>query len=64
MNELMVVYGKSWIYFKTSADTATKAYSEYVAVCEKNGINMDNMNPTLVKLRNSEGVDIDVTRCS
>ena len=58
-NELMIVYGENWIYFKTDAETADKAYGEYVSVCENNGINIDNMQPTQIILRDENYNDID-----
>ena len=60
MNELMVVYGNgNWSYFKTSAETAKEAYEEYTAAAEKSGINMDNMKPSKIVLRNSECEDLE-----
>ncbi len=62
--ELMISYGNdSWAYFKTDKDTAKLAYKEYVTVCEEAGINIDNMNPSKIVLRDKNYVDIDSLEC-
>lgn len=59
MNELLVSYGKNWLYFKTGQFTADKAYQEYEEMCENAGINIDNMKPVLIVLRDKDQNDID-----
>ena len=66
LNDLMVVYGNipgtntSWAYFITSKETAMEAYDDYLKAAESAGINMDNMHPRRIVLRNEDKEDIDI----
>lgn len=60
MNELMIVLKSGgWMYFKTEEKTADKALTKFEETCENVGINIDNLEIKLVKLRSEENVDID-----
>ena len=60
MNELMVVFRQNWLYYKTKQTTCEEAWSEVVRNAEDDGINMDNMKPTAMELRDEYGDTIDV----
>ena len=60
MNELMITFDSvGWLYFKTSKDTASKAFDDFCELCEQMGINIDNMVVKELVLRNSEMDDVD-----
>ena len=58
--ELVVWFESGYIYFKTKQPTAKKAAMEFDDVCQKAGINIDNLPYSEAVLRNPEGAEIDV----
>ena len=63
MNELMIVYnGGQWLYYKTSQTTVKGALNEFEALCEKTGINTDNMRVQSAVLRDPLQNDIEEER--
>lgn len=60
MYELMIcVNDDSYMYFSTKQMTAREAFSEFVDICERVRINIDNMKFTSAVLRDKNGEDID-----
>lgn len=59
MNELMIVFGSSFLYFKTNETEASKAFSCFCETCDNAGINIDNMQITKIVLRDADQNDID-----
>ena len=59
MNELRLNIGcGAWLYFPTDQQSAVEAMREFETVCEKNGINTDNLEITSAILRDENGKDI------
>ena len=56
MNELTV---QGWVYWETDKKTAEEALREFKKVCEKVGINADNI--TAAELFDEDGESIDKT---
>lgn len=59
MNELMICFGSDYLYFDTKEMTAREAVADFVDVCERIRINIDNVNFTSAVLRDKDGNDID-----
>ncbi len=60
MNELMIVLKSGgWMYFKTEENTADKAFTKFEEACENAGINIDNLEIKIAKLRDKDEKDID-----
>jgi len=49
--ELMISFGDNWLYYKTKENNIKKAYEEFMEVCKKANINLDNMEVTEIELR-------------
>ena len=63
MNELIITYSPTnWIYYKTEQVNVDDAYTEFICDCENIGINIDNMNPLSVILRDENGNEINRIR--
>ena len=58
-NELMINYGNGYVYFKTEADTAQAAISEYLEKLHSIGVNDDNLTIKFATLRDTSYSDID-----
>ena len=54
MNELMI---KGWCYWKTDKTTAKEALDEFHRVCEKIGIDSDNMECAILRDEDYEDID-------
>ena len=59
MNELMICFGSDYLYFDTKEMTAREAFAEFVDICERIKINIDNVKFTSAVLRDKNGNDID-----
>jgi len=49
--ELMISFGDNWLYYKTKENNIKEAYEEFMEVCKKAGIILDNMEATEIELR-------------
>ena len=59
MNELMVVFGNAgYVYFETEKEIASSAYYDFIRHMRMSGINVDNLHPTKVVLRDINMDDI------
>lgn len=60
MNELVVFYTVEWLYYKTNCSTIKEAYKEFEDVCNRNGIDISNMVPIEMALRDKNGNNIEI----
>lgn len=59
-NELMITFfGGGYVYFSTNAADVNTALERFKIVCERNGINIDNMKIVSATLRDEFAGDIE-----
>ena len=58
-NELMVLYGDDWLYYKTHCDGVFEAFKELLYKLESIGVNVDNMKWDELTLCDANGEYLD-----
>lgn len=62
MNELVIFYPVEWLYYRTNCSTIDEAYKEFEDVCNRNGIDISNMVPVEMALRDKNDNDIETLK--